>query len=145
MHEKSELICPKCLNKNTISLTKKHNCVHCQAELADEIYIKKSKIRIPFIYTLILGIILGAIGSIYLYTKMEQKRYPSGEEYFIIKECTSLQQQSWSKYPTEKKEQICINALTKTLKDVKSYDEDVYQQNSTMFMKLMKQNAIEKI
>lgn len=125
---KIEIVCSKCSKDNTVKLSDKLHCKHCEEEITEKKYIKKPWILIPTTVAILSGI----AGGVYIDEKIETDRFPMAVEHSLLESCISLDEKPLRQVDVKKKKEICVCALGRTIKEV---EYSVYEDNENLFMR----------
>jgi ribosomal protein L37AE/L43A len=131
---KIEIVCSKCSKDNTVKLSDKLHCKHCEEEITSKKYIKKPWILIPTT----IAVFSGIAGGVYIDESIETDRYPMAVEHSLLESCISLDERPLRPVNIEKKKEICVRALEKTIKEV---EYSVYEDNVNLFMRSFGKHA----
>ena len=134
---KLEIICPNCEEENTIKLSSSIKCKKCEEDLTKWKYGKIVKKVIGAGMAFVIG---GT--SAYQVGKHinSEERYPVATEYSIVNSCVSIYSEPLRRVYIKQKKEICISALSDTMKEI---DYDDYTKNQTKFLNIFEQKATQ--
>ncbi len=137
MESKLEIICPNCDEENTIKLSSEIKCKKCEEDLAKSKY---SKFKKPIISAM-TAIMIGTPAAYQIGKHMHSEdRYPVATEYSIVNSCIYKDKRPLHRAYIEKKQAICICALSDTMKSI---DYDGYIKNEEKFIDIFEQKAAQ--
>jgi len=137
LESKLELKCPSCDEENTVKLSSEIKCKKCEKDLSKWKY-EKIKSKALAVWTIF---IFGAVPTYEIEKYMyHEDRYPTATEYSIVHRCISSDPAPLKKAQIENKKEICICALSKTMKNI-AYDE--YKKDQEKFMDIFEQKAAQ--
>lgn len=127
MENKIEIVCSKCSKDNTVKLSDKLHCKHCEEEITAKKYIKKPWILIPTTVAVLSGI----AGGVYIDEEIETDRFPMAVEHSLIESCIAIDEKPLRRVEIRKKKEICVCALKNTIEEV---EYSVYKDNKNLFI-----------
>jgi len=136
-HPQLEIICPNCDEENTIKLSSEIKCKKCEENLTKWKYSKFKKTVIGAMTAFVIG--TPAAYQIGKHMHSED-RYPITTEYSIVNNCISQYKRPLRRAYIEKKQAICVCALSNTMKSI---DYDDYIKDEEKFLDIFEQKATQ--
>lgn len=133
---KLNITCPNCEEENIINLSSEIKCKKCEKKLTKWRYGKLKK------KVLGTGIAFFLIAPAYEIGKVmhSEDRYPIVTEYSIVQSCISSYDQPLQRVYIKNKKNICVCALSKTMKEV---DYDDFKKDQEKFLDRFEQKATQ--
>lgn len=128
--------CPSCNEENTVKLSSKIECKHCQEPLTKTKY---EKIKTPFI-KMLTAVIIGSVGGHQIIEYFDTDRYPMSIEHSILENCISSYQEPLSTSRIRNKKDVCVCTLYKTIKE---YDYGEFKKNQNDFLDIFESKSRE--